>query len=47
MKMISKSEVRKLYAVASVHGLVGRDHDNDLHLIIYILLEIKGENRNG
>lgn len=33
--MISKSEIRKLYAVASVHGLVGRDHDDDLHLIIY------------
>lgn len=35
MKMISKNEIRKLYAVASVHGLVGRDHDDDLHLIIY------------
>ena len=35
MKMISKNEIRKLYAVASMHGLVGRDHDDDLHLIIY------------
>ena len=35
MKMISKSKIRKLYTIASVHGLVGRDHDDDLHLIIY------------
>lgn len=35
MKMISKSEIKKLYAVASIYGLVGRDHDDDLHLIIY------------
>lgn len=35
MKMISKNEIRKLYAVASGLGLVGRDHDDDLHLIIY------------
>ncbi len=35
MKMISKNEIRKLYAVASVHGLVDRGHDDDLHLIIY------------
>lgn len=35
MKMISKTQIRVLYAVASVHGLVGHDHDDDLHLIIY------------
>lgn len=35
MKMISKNEIRKLYTIASVHGLVGRNHDDDLHLIIY------------
>lgn len=35
MKMISKAEIRKLYAVASNCGLVGRDHDDDLHIIIY------------
>lgn len=35
MKMISKVEIKVLYATASASGLVGRDHDDDLHLIIY------------
>lgn len=35
MKKISKVQVRVLYAIASRLGLVGRDHDDDLHLIIY------------
>lgn len=35
MKRISKAEIKKLYSVASNCGLVGRDRDDDLHLIIY------------
>lgn len=35
MKMITKTEIKVLYSVASKHGLAGHDHDDDLHLIIY------------
>jgi len=35
MKKISKNQIKVLYATASKLGLVGRDHDDDLHLIIY------------
>lgn len=35
MKKISKIQIKVLYATASRLGLVGRDHDDDLHLIIY------------
>lgn len=35
MKKISKIQIKVLYSTASRLGLVGHNHDDDLHLIIY------------